>query len=151
MPEVGEDRSDFLHHLSSLGSMYTLICGFTFTTITLLVTSLPDPKEMRVQAVLLFMTIVFDLFVYLIAWNNSEDIQYCSYVPPMARRMNICNALTSLGLALWGFSIPAMFLLWSLDALAIVATVIWIALIPITYFTVLKPFADYRKRKATQE
>jgi hypothetical protein len=151
MSEVKEDPSDFFLHLSSLGSMYTLICGFTFTTITLLVTLLPDLKEMRVQAALLLLTIEFDLFVYLIAWNNSEGIQYCSYVPPMTRRMNICNALTSFGLDLWGFSIPAMFLLWSLDALALVATVIWIALIPITYFTVSKLFTDYRKRMATQE
>ena len=151
MPEVRKNRSDFISHLSSLGSMYTLICGFTFTTITLLVTTLPNATEMRVQAVLFFLTIVFDLFVYLIQWNNAEDVRYCSYVPPMTRRMDICSALTTLGLVLWGFSIPAMFLLWSLDALALVTALIWIVLIPTTYFTVSKPYLDYRKRTAGHE
>ena len=151
MPEVKENRSDFISYLSGLGSMFTLICGFTFTTITLLVTMLPNATEMRVQAVLFFLTMVFDLFVYLIQWNNAEYVQYSSYVPPMDTRMNICSMLTTLGLILWGLSIPAMFLLWNLDTLALATAAIWIALVPITYFTVSKRFLDYRRRMATRE
>jgi len=131
--------------------MFTLICGFTFTTITLLVTTLPNATEMRVQAVLFFLTMVFDLFVYLIQWNNAEYVQYCSYVPPMDTRMNICSVLSTFGLVLWGLSIPAMFLLWNLDALALVTAVIWIVLVPITYFTVARRFLDFRKKMGTPE
>lgn len=85
MSEDKKNTADFLHHFGNLASTYALICGFTFTTITLLVTSFPDPSEIRVQLVLIFLTIVFDLFVYLITWNNTEEMQYCSYLPPYTR------------------------------------------------------------------
>ncbi len=137
---------DFILHLGSLGSIYALICGFTFTAITLLITTFPNATETRVQLVLLFLTVIFDVFVFLITWNNTEEIQYCSFVPPINRRMRILTALTTIGLVLWGFSVPAMFLLWNLNLLAIVAALIWIFGIIASYFTVYKNLQEYYKR-----
>jgi hypothetical protein len=140
------NTTDFIHHLANLGSIYALICGFTFTAITLLITTFPNLMEPRVQLVLLFLTVIFDVFVYLITWNNTEEIQYCSFVPPINKSMRILTALTTIGLVLWGFSVPAMFLLWDLNLLATVAALIWIFGIIASYFTVYKNIQDYYKR-----
>ncbi len=146
IPDNSENTSDFMGHLTNLGSVYALICGFTFATIPLLIASLPNPTETRVQLVLLFLTIIFDVFVFLIAWNNTEEIQYCNFVPPITRSIRVLSALTTVGLVLWGFSVPAMFLLWDLNLLAIVATLIWIFGIIMNYFTVYKNIQKYYKR-----
>ena len=146
MSDKSGNTADFVRHLANLGSIYALICGFTFTTITLLITRFPNPTETRIQLVLLFLTVIFDVFVYLITWNNTEGIQYCSFVPPITRRMRIFNALTTIGLVLWGFSVPAMFLLWDLNLLATVAALIWIFGIITSYFTVYKNLQEYYKR-----
>ncbi len=146
MSDNSEKTSDFMRHLANLGSIYALICGFTFTTITLLITMFPNPTETKVQLVLLFLTIIFDVFVFLITWNNTEEIQYCTYVPPINRNMRTLSALTTLGLVLWGFSVPAMFLLWDLNLLAIVTALIWIVGIIASYFTVYKNIQKYYER-----
>ena len=146
MSDNSGDTHDFIHHLANLGSIYALICGFTFTAITLLITMFPNPAETRSQLVLLFLTVIFDVFVFLITWNNTEEIQYCSFVPPINRSMRILSTLTTIGLVLWGFSVPAMFLLWNLNLLAIVTTLIWIFGIMLSYFTVYKNIQEYYKR-----
>jgi len=151
MPEPERDYSDYLHHLALMGSVYTLVCGFTFTTITLFVTTYPGITETRVQMVLLFLTMLFDLFVYLIIWCLTEDTMYCSYLPPMTRRQDIWSNLTIIGLVFWGLSIPAMFLVWRLDLLALVTTVIWLILVPIGYFTLGKRSLDRRRKIAQRE
>ena len=134
-----------------MGSVYTLVCGFTFTTITLFVTTFPDLQEMRVQAVLLFLTMIFDLFVYLIIWCLTEDSMYCSYLPPMTRRQRVWSNLTLVGLIFWGLSIPAMFLVWRLDVLALVTTVIWVVLVPIGYYTLAARSMERRRRMPPEE
>jgi hypothetical protein len=146
MSDKSGNTADFVSHMANLGSIYALICGFTFTIITLLITAFPNPTETRIQLVLLFLTVIFDIFVYLITWNNTEEIQYCSFVPSITKRMRIFNALTAVGLVLWGFSVPAMFLLWDLNLLAIVATLIWIFGIVASYFTVYKNIQKYYER-----
>jgi hypothetical protein len=146
MSENCGNAADFLRHLANLGSIYALICGFTFTAITLLITTFPSLTETRVQLVLLFLTVIFDVFVYLITWNNTEEIKYCSFVPPLNKSMRILSSLTTIGLVLWGFSVPAMFLLWDLNLLAIVAALIWIFGIIVSYFTVYKNIQEYYKR-----
>ena len=60
--------------------------------------------------------------------------------------MRALSALTTIGLVLWGFSVPAMFLLWNLNLLAIIATLIWIFGIILSYFTVYKNIQEYYKR-----
>jgi hypothetical protein len=146
MSDSSENTSDFMHHLANLGSIYALICGFTFTTITLLITTFPNITEIRVQLVLLFLTVIFDVFVFLITWHNTEEIQYCRFVPHITIRMRILDTLTTIGLVLWGFSVPAMFLLWELNLLAIVTALIWVFGIIASYFTVYKNIKEYYKR-----
>jgi len=36
------DYSDYIKHLSNLGNVYSFLSGFMFTTITILLTQLPE-------------------------------------------------------------------------------------------------------------
>lgn len=61
--------------------MHIFLCGFTFTILTLLVINLPDPNTLISQLILLFITVMFDLLLYLILLINVEALQFCRNVP----------------------------------------------------------------------
>ena len=122
---------------------YAFICGFTFTTITLLIISLPNSKSVLSQLIMLFLTVVFDLLLYVILLIGVESLEFCTNIPPYNKTLRLYNTLSDLGLTLGGFTVPSMFLLWGLEYLAISSTVIWIIMIIITYFTVKKHLYNY--------
>jgi hypothetical protein len=143
--ESEKDYSEYISFISNQKSTYSFICGFTFTTITLLIMNLPNPNSVLSQLIVLFLTIVFDLLLYLIVLMGVESLQFCRNVPAYRRRMQFCDALSNVGFSLWGFSIPSMFLLWNFISLALVSTIIWIIVLIISYFTARKHFKEYRK------
>jgi hypothetical protein len=145
MPEDEKDYSTYMGWMQSQKGTYAFICGFTFTTITLLIISLPNSKSVLSQLIMLFLTIVFDLLLYVILLIGVESLEFCKDVPPYNKTLRVCNTLSDLGLTLWGFTVPSMFLLWDLVYLAILSTVIWIIMIIITNFTVKKQFKQFRK------
>jgi hypothetical protein len=145
MPEDEKDYSTYMGWMQSQKGTYAFICGFTFTTITLLIISLPNSMSVLSQLIMLFLTIVFDLLLYVILLIGVESLEFCKDVPPYNKTLRVCNTLSDLGLTLWGFTVPSMFLLWDLVYLAILSTVIWIIMIIITNFTVKKQFKQFRK------
>ena len=145
MPEDEKDYSTYMGWMQSQKGTYAFICGFTFTTITLLIISLPNSKSVLSQLIMLFLTIVFDLLLYVILLIGVESLEFCKDVPPYNKTLRVCNTLSDLGLTLWGFTVPSMFLLWDLVYLSILSTVIWIIMIIITNFTVKKQFKQFRK------
>jgi hypothetical protein len=145
MQENEKDYSDYMTWMYNQSSTYTFICGFTFTILTLLVIYLPDPNTLTAQSILLFLTILFDLLLYVILLIGVESLQFCKNVPPFEKSLRLCNNLSNLVLILWGFSVPTIFLLWDIVNLALLSTVIWIISIIITYFTIGKRFNQYRK------
>jgi hypothetical protein len=144
MPEYEKDYSTYMGWMQSQKGTYAFICGFTFTTITLLIISLPNSKSVLSQLIMLFLTVVFDLLLYVILLIGVESLEFCKDVPPYNRTLRLCNTLSDLGLTLWGFTVPSIFLLWDLLYLAISSTVIWIIMIIITNFTVKKQFVQLR-------
>lgn len=64
MSTIKQDYSDYINHLSNMGNMYSFLSGFMFTAITVLITQLPDPNNIRAQLVLLFMAVMLDIFMF---------------------------------------------------------------------------------------
>ena len=144
MPENEKDYSTYIGWMQGQKGTYAFICGFTFTTITLLIISLPNSKSVLSQLIMLFLTVVFDLLLYLILLIGVESLKFCKDVPTYDKSLKLCNTLSDLGFVLWGFTIPAIYLLWDLIYLAVFSTIIWIIFIVITNFTVKKQFEQYR-------
>jgi hypothetical protein len=143
--ECEKDYSTYMGWMQNQKGTYGFICGFTFTAITLLIISLPDPNSILSQLIMLFLTIVFDLLLYLILLIGVESLKFCKDVPLYDENLKLCNTLSDLVFVLWGFTIPLIFLLWKLHYLAISSTVIWIIFILISNFTIVKQFKQYRK------
>jgi hypothetical protein len=144
MPEDEKDYSTYIGWMQNQKGTYAFICGFTFTTITLLIISLPNPNSILSQLIMLFLTIVFDLLLYLILLIGVESLKFCKDVPAYDKSLNLCNNLTDLTFVLWGFTVPLIFLLWDLLYLAISSTIIWIIMMIITEVTVKKQFKQLR-------
>jgi hypothetical protein len=144
MQECEKDYSTYIKWMQGQKSTYAFICGFTFTTITLLIINLPNPNTVLSQLIMLFLTIVFDLLLYLILLMGVESLKFCKDIPPYNENLRLCNTLSNLIFVLWGFTVPLMFLLWDLAYPAVVSTIIWIIFIVISNFTIKKQFEQYR-------
>lgn len=141
------DPSAFISHLSNLSGVLSLFCGFTFTSITILLTQLSNPLHVLAQLTLFFLAAMMDLFLFLLTWTTISVIHFCEYAPiKQIQHSSSFNWLLFLGLGLWGVAIVLMFLLWNLHYLAIASAVVWL-LFCIAGFTFLwKPFQEFYRR-----
>jgi hypothetical protein len=65
-----KEYSEYLKDLSrSRLTMLSLLTGFTFTAVTLLTNQLPDQNSPLAQLTLAFLTIMFNLFLFLLQWQ----------------------------------------------------------------------------------
>ena len=135
-----KDYSDYIKHLSNLNSVGSLLAGFTFTTLTLLITRLPDPSSIMSQLVLFFIAVLFYLFIFLVGWNANTIIYFCRNVPPKTKQLSIFNLLTVMSYILLGVTVILMFLLWNLIYLALASGIVWALLVISFFIFVLKPF-----------
>jgi hypothetical protein len=96
------------------------------------------------QLILLFLTVMFDLLLYLILLISVEALQFCRNVPHYGKRLRQCSSLSNTAITLWGFSVPLVFLLWNIVPLAVLSVLLWVVFIVISNFTIRKPFLRYR-------
>jgi len=142
--ECEKDYSPYMGWMQGQKGTYAFLCGFTFTSITLLIISLPDQQTILSQLIMLFLTIVFDLLLFLILLIGVESLYFCKDIPPYNDSLKLCNTLSDLAFVLWGFSVPLMYLQWKMVFLAVISTAIWIIFILMSYFTIVKRFNQYR-------
>jgi len=130
-----EDYSSWLAVESLAVQVEALLCGFTFTAITLLVTLLPDPSGFLSQVTLCFLAFIFYLLEFLLFYA----LHYLSYcikaVPPewkkRRRERRFLMGLFLLSFTSFGIAIVLMFLLWNLTYLALASGLMY------TFFTIL--------------
>lgn len=139
------EYGDYIRHLSNLNTTLTLLGGFSFTAITILITRLQNPSSLQSQIVLLFFTLIFDLFIFLLQYNTIDLIRFCRKIPPYTKANHAFNVLYFIGGILFGFSAVALFLLWNLTYLAFASTIGSLALCFAPYFYIWRPFQRMRK------
>lgn len=147
LQEGEKDYSTYVGWMQSQKGRYEFIAGFTFTTITLLIISFPNSKSVLSQLIMLFITVVFDLLLYLVMLIGIESLEFVKNIPPYNKTIKLANTLSDLTLTLWGFTVPLMFLLGGFEYLAILSTVIWIIVVIITYVTLEKLYVRLRRVK----
>ena len=120
--------------------MLSLFSGFTFSAITLLLDQLPDPSSLISQITLFLLVVLFDLCLFLLAWQTIIVIGTWNVRKAPARakwELSFFNLLLIIVFILWGWSIVLMFLLQNLHYLALVSGVLWVAVI-VTVVVVLR-------------
>ena len=115
--------------------MLSLFAGFTFSAITLLLYPLPDTSSFISQIILFFLVVLFDLCLFLLAWQTIIMIGTWNVRKPPAHatwELSVFNLLLMVVFILWGWSVVLMFLLRNLQYLALVSGVLWVAVIVIS-------------------
>jgi hypothetical protein len=135
MGENEETHDEYVAYVKDLsktrGTTVSLLIGFTFTTIVLLLNQLPDPTSRTAQLALLFLTVMFDLFLFLLDWQlhiamGTWNVK--AYPPRASWELTAYNVILGTAIFLWGVSLPLILLLWNLPYLAVVAGVTWLVL-----------------------
>ena len=137
MTENDEEYMEYVKDLSRTRvTMLSLFSGFTFTAIVILPNQLPDPSSLISQLTLLFLVVLFDFCVFLLAWQTVIVVGTYKIRNAPARakwELVVFNLLLFIFFILWGWSVVLIFLLWNLYYLALVSGVLWVAVIVATY------------------
>ena len=141
-----EDYSDYSRHINTSINGLTLITGFTFTAITLLLTRLNNSSSLGSQLMLLFLVILFYLDASLAEHLGVETLYCCKRLPPQTRKIAVRATLMMISTALFGLAIPFMFFLFDLVYLSIVTFIIWFSTVLVVWVFVYKPLREYRKK-----
>jgi hypothetical protein len=133
LPEEEEKYAEYVKALAETRvTMLSLFSGFTFSGITLLLEQLPDPSSFISQLTLFFLVVLFDLCLFLLAWQTiiMMGTWNVSNEPERAKwELSAFNGLLMIIFILWGWSVVLMFLLRNLTLLSLVSGVLWVAVI----------------------
>ena len=139
MSEDKNQYSDYFAHNSVIVGVLSLFCGFLFTSIAILLTSLQSRGSMLGQATILFIALVFYLSLYVLLDNLEMAFHYIGDIPPLTLKVRpFFNLL--LIFYLFGFSTVLMFLLFDLFYLGLISGVIWALIIIFSINTTAKRF-----------
>ena len=147
MSENEENYSAYMSYIETNSSTYSLINGFVFTAITILLTLLPDPSRVGTQITLFSLAVLFNLIGFTLH-NNERILAYCVKVAPKlpeGYRSNIVSKLGHSVYYLFTGILVLMYLAWGLIYLAIATAIISVFFLSLGY-VLSKPFAEhYRK------
>jgi hypothetical protein len=138
MMENQKDYSDYIRHRSNVFHVLILFCGFTFTTITLLITLLPHLGGFLVQCTLFYLAVLLGLFLLLIEYNLAYVPMYCKDLPPLTVGQRIFNNLFHVCQMLWLGGVVLMFLISDLPFLAIITAAAYVLIAVIAYIFIWK-------------
>jgi hypothetical protein len=131
--ECEEDYNGYVKVVSgSRITMLSLFAGFTFSAITMHPNWLPDPSSLISQFILFFLVVLFDLCLFLLAWQVVIVVATynVSYAPARAKwELVVFNLVLMAVFILWGWSVVLMFLVRNMYFLTLVSGVIWVAVI----------------------
>jgi hypothetical protein len=146
--ESGKGYSDYAQNLSNVMNGMLFFAGFTFTVVTILLTSLQNPKALQTEFILLFFTAIFYLTVS-IAFFFLIRVTFFIEMPPLMKHGMMLNALIFLTFLLIGLTFPLLFLLWDLTLLAAVSGLMWVVFGTSIFLFVFKRKIEIdRKRRA---
>jgi hypothetical protein len=117
----------------------SLFCGFLFTSITLLLTTLQNRGGILGQTTILFLTLVFYFSLYALLDNLEMGFHYIKNIPILTLKIRpFLNLL--LIFYLFGTSTIFLFLLYDLFYLAVISGIIWAILVALSIITTVRRF-----------
>lgn len=142
--QVSRNEEEYTEYVKCVSgsrvTMLSLLSGFTFSAITVLLFYRSDPSSVLSQITLFFLVILFDLCLFLLAWQTIIVIGTWNVIKAPERskwELSVFNFLLIFVFILWGWSVVLMFLLRNLDFLTLVSGIIWFIVI-VTELAVLR-------------
>ncbi len=146
MSEGGEEWTGYIAYRTNRIYVSGLLCGFTFTALIILITSLPDPQRLSSQIVLLFSAVLLDLLIFLLLLSTVELFNYIRKVPRTTSTTNLISLLSLVTIALWGYLLPFILFLFDVSLVAYLATILWTAFLALGIVVIYMPY-EKRRRK----
>ncbi len=139
MSEDKNPYSQYFGHNGIIVGVLSLFCGFIFTSMTILLTTLQDKTGLLPQATLLFLTLIFYFSLYVLLDNLEMAFHYIENIPPMTLKIRpFFNLL--LVFYFFGTSTVLMFLLFGLNYLAFVSGIVWSVMVVFSINSTVKRF-----------
>ena len=139
MSEKKTSYSEYFGHNGVIVGVLSLFCGFLFTSITILLTSLQNKEGSLAEATILFLTLIFYFSLYVLLDNLEMAFHYIEDIPPLTLKVRpFFNLL--LIFYFFGTSTILMFLLFNLVYLAIISAIIWTLVVIASINSTVKRF-----------
>lgn len=120
--------SDYFSHSGIIGGVLSLFCGFLFTSLTILLTSLQNKEGLLAQTTILLLTLIFYFSLYVLLDNLEMAFHYIENIPPLTLKVKPFFYLLLI-FYFFGTSTILMFLLFNLVYLAMISAVIWVLVV----------------------
>ncbi len=131
--------SEYFGHNGVIVGVLSLFCGFLFTSITILLTSLQSKEGILTQATILFLALIFYFSLYVLLDNLEMAFHYIENIPPLTLKVRpFFNLL--LIFYLFGTSTIFMFLLFNLLYLAVISAIVWVIVVIASINSTVKRF-----------
>lgn len=141
------DYSAYINYHLGILQTDSLLSGFTFTAITIILAIFPDPSQVRTQIVLFvlgFLLNVFLLYVVQEEYLLANCVRIAPPLPDAWKRSWSYVYFELIGWTLLSMSVALMFwFLWNLIYLAIVSVIVTTLFIIYAYLTVIKPLHEF--------
>lgn len=147
MSKDEKNYSEYLVHTRGLLTVYGLVCGFLYSTITLLVANYKSFDAVPIQVVLLVLIGVFDLFLYNILDQMVSGIYLVRNVPPLTKHLSSSNFRAILGFILFGVTPILLFFLRNSYYIMAAAVVMWSIFAWVSYIRLIRPMTRFRRTK----
>jgi hypothetical protein len=152
--ENKKDYSDYISYASNFLLALSLFSGFTFASITILITQLPDPSQILIQVTLFFLATMFYVFVFLSFYFIGCILHCVKNVPPDTELLGykkVVSFLATISFPIWGVSVVLMFLFWNLLYLALASFIVLLAVDIWSIFAIVKPNFEHLKKMRSQK
>jgi hypothetical protein len=146
---TNEDYSNWIQYMSNVIHALSLFSGFTFTSITILLSLLPDPSQISSQVTLFLLSTLLDFFLFLMGWQTILLVYHCKNIPPLTKGLRLTSRLWFSSFALLCMAVTTMFLLWNLTYLALASGIALGLIVAIFYRFAWKPYMKFRTTQST--
>ena len=126
---MSDDHMDYSAYIAyhTMGSnIFSLFMGFTFTSIVVFLTWIPNPSELKIQVILFALSLLFNVLGYLL-FIEEATLAYCvRFAPklPEGYKGSHVARLSSLAWYMFGGINLLMFLVWDLPYLALASAIV---------------------------
>ncbi len=118
--------SAYISYHTMASNTFSLFMGFTFTSMVVFLTWIPDPTELRLQSVLFSLALLFHVLGYLL-YIEEATLAYCVRLAPKLPEGYRGSIVTRLSNFVWymlGGVNVLMFLVWGLPVLAVASAIV---------------------------
>jgi hypothetical protein len=136
------DYSDYRQLIGNLSNFLTLLSGFTFTAITILLSQFPILGSLTSQFILFIISFLFFFLILMLMHTHALLARFCRNFPPVTKDIAGYNRLLALSYILIQLAVVLMFLIWNLVYLSLATGVMW-ALFMVIYIRSVKRFGRF--------